>query len=250
MPSTEEFRFAGLNIKGTPAMSAASVRHDLKVAKASADVLVFQEFRWEWYWAQLALVMNPAWGTSPTTGLGRKRPTMGAQAALWKKSMWKRIEVRRVVLHDGVAKVSETRYIRAVLLEHKKTGLRCWFVTTHFVVKGDEKSDPELRQKIFAVDCQRTGAFLDKLIKTGEPIILQLDANVTYRSTRYPLFHNMVQKRNGRMHGTKGVEFLITFPGKNARVQVHDDWIIPTSKLKTDHEGRGITARLVGTGKI
>lgn len=250
MPSSETFRFAGMNIKGTPAMSAASVHHDLKVAKSKADILVFQEFRWEWYWAQLALVMNRAWGTAPTKHLGKKQPVRGAQAVLWKKKHWKRLEARSHLLHSGVAKVSEDRYVRGVLLECKTSGLRCWFVTTHFVVKGDQKRDPSLRQTMFKRDCSVLSEFLEALKKTGHPIVMQLDANVTPLSGNYPYFARVIEKHNGRMHGNKGVEFLVTFPGKYSRVKVERDWVIPTSELKTDHEGRGITARLVSGGTI
>jgi hypothetical protein len=245
MRKSADYRFAGMNIKGTPAMSARAVAHDLKVMKSRADLAVFQEFRWKWYWAQLALVLNPRWGTFPTMHLGRKHPVRGAQAALWKKKYFKRIETRRSLLHDGVAKVSESRYITAVLLEDRKSMHRFWIVSTHYVVRGDNQTDPKIRQVMFHRDVSTTGAFLNRLQKTGQPIIMELDANVRPSSSHYGAFVRMIESRGGRMHGTKGVEFLVTFPGKHSRIQVIRDWVIPTSELKTDHEGRGITFRLV-----
>lgn len=246
MIETRIHRFVGMNIKGNPAMSAKKVRSDVKVAKSYSDVAVFQEFRWDWYWKALGKALPSFWGTSPGRKHGEKHPVMAAQAVLWNRRRWKKIDTRTILLHTGKAKVSETRYLRAVLLEDRKAGLRAWFVTTHFVVGGDEAKDSPLRKKMLRGNQGTLDAFLRDLKDTGYAVICQLDANIRRTSSAYDGFMLMLRSLSANIHGAHGVEFLFTIDGPESAVKVVADWQISTSKLNTDHEGRGISFRLRG----
>jgi hypothetical protein len=248
--STEWFRFVGMNIKGTPAMTREQVEHDLAVAKSTASVVVVQEFKWRAYWRSARKVIGTGkwkdrWNTSPGLTAGALRPVRGAQAVLWLNRDWKRLNTRVWLLHDGVAGISETRYVRAVLLEHRKTKLACWFLTTHFVVGGDMHTDGMRRRMMLAGNINTLRACLIDLRRSGHPIIGQLDANVHRQSEAYPRLLAIFRGAGAKVHGYHGVEYLFVIQGRTAKVEVRSDWIVSTSRLETDHEGRGITARLV-----
>jgi hypothetical protein len=247
--TTRWFRFLGMNIKGSPAMTAVEVAQDLAVAQDRCSVLVTQEFKWPWYWRTLrtavALTSPSFWRTSPGLVPGFAMPVRGAQSIMWKGRRWKRTGTKLALLHKGIAGISEDRFIRAVLLQDRKTRLRCWFLSTHFVVGGDRVSDSARRRSVMAGDLAAFGAFVDELVATGHPIIGQLDANLRPGSEVYRPFLKIVRRHKGEFHGAHGVEFLFTIDGRTTSIEVKDDWIVPTYEVNTDHEGRGITARIV-----
>lgn len=250
MTRTSWRRFVGLNIKGTPAMRAAAVRHDLELALGRASVIVLQEFKWPWYWRTLGRVVarrrERRWRSFPGFLRGLARPVFAAQAVVWRSHGWKRRGSRRRLLHRGAAGISESRQLRAALLEDKETKLRAWFGTTHFVVGGDQDTDGPRRRAILEHDLEQLDAFLGELTATGYPVLFQLDANIRPSSDAYPAFRAVLKRHRARLHGARGVEYLFTINGRHGRVGVLRDWTIPTSELRTDHEGRGITFRLLG----
>lgn len=248
--TTDWFRFLGMNIKGTPAMTAMQVAEDLAVGQKNCSVLVTQEFRWPWYWRTLRTAValtapRSLWRTSPGLVPGFAMPVRGAQSILWKGRRWKRVGTKLTRLHKGIAGISEDRFIRAVLLQDRETRLRCWFLTTHFVVGGDRATDSSRRRNVMAVDLAGFGTFVDELAATGHPIIGQLDANLRPASEVYKPFLKIVRRHKGEFHGNHGVEFLFTIDGRTTSIEVKKDWTVPTTELNTDHEGRGITARIV-----
>lgn len=249
---TDWFRFLGMNIRGTPAMPAEAVEHDLKVARERCDVLVVQEFRWPWYWKTARRVIGRGtrtnrWRSNPGYAKGLLAPVLGAQAILWKADRFKQVRNLRSLLHLGRAKISENRYLRASLLQDRSTGISFWAGSTHFVVGGDESSDPKLRRSILATDIKNLDAFLGRLVKSGHPVFMQLDANVRSTSETYDEFMAVMRKHGATLHGGLGIEYLLTIDGRETRVEVKGHWIVSTNAIRTDHEGRGITARLVRT---
>lgn len=245
---SRKHRFAGANIKGTPKMSAESVREDVLVIRDASDVAVVQEFKWFWYWGTLIRVVGKGkwktrWSSSPGFARGKADPQRGAQACLWSNAEWKKVRSRVWVLHRANA-YSATRYIRAVLLEDRDTGQRCWFVTTHFVVGGDNRSDPIQARNILRHDIITLGRFLNSL-GDKHPIVCQLDANIGKGSQAYAPWMDMLKGQDAKVHGEHGVEYLFTIDGTDAKVKVEDVWIIGGARLNTDHEVRGITFRLV-----
>lgn len=246
MTATEPRRFVGQNIKGTPAMPARKVHHDLRVVRRHSDAFAVQEFKWPWYWTALATVLKTdRWGIWPRARRGLARPISGAQAVGWRRRVWRKRDTAMALLHDGVAKVSDPRWLRAVLLEDPTTGLAAWHGGTHFVVGGDAPTDPPIRRTMMAGDLDALDDFLTRLTRTGHPVIFELDANINRRhASTYREFRELVDERGGRFHGELGIEYLFTIPGREVVVDVQDTWTIPKGDLFTDHEGRGITYRL------
>lgn len=245
MSTTPARRFVGQNIKGTPAMSAAKVRHDLRQVRAHADVAVLQEFKWRWYWVGLRATLA-AWGTYPGKVRGIGSPIRGGQPVLWKRDLWRRLDHRARLLHDGHAGWSDDRLLRAELLaDATLAALACWFAGTHFVVNGDKATDPAIGRQMMATDQAHLDAFLTDLQATGWPIILELDANIAVGSAAWGPFLQIIEAHHGQFVGTKGVEYLVVFQGTKAQVEILESWTIPTSQLYTDHEGRGLTFRIV-----
>jgi hypothetical protein len=244
-------QFLGLNIKGTPAMPARAVAHDLRVAKRRASVVAVQEFKWPWYWRQLGRVLpargkRRGWQAYPNHELGLARPGFGAQAILWSSAHWRKIGSRRALLHEGEPKISERRWLRAALLADRQTGRHAWFGSTHFVVGGDRPEDGPIRQAMLSRDLDALDKFLALLTRDGHPVVFQLDANLRSSSGQtYRRFRAILKRHGAQLHGNlKGVEFLFTIDGKRTAVEVRRAWEVPVSELRTDHEGRGITFRL------
>lgn len=245
--------FLGMNVRGTPAMPPAAVRHDLGVALNGAGVIALQEFRHRRYWRELrkATKRHPArWRTFPALPVAILRPVFAGQPLVWRADQWRVQGRRRRLLHSGSAGISEDRHIRAVLLEERRSGIPCWFATTHYVVGGDNPGDGSRRRLLLAQDVTVTDELLTDLRKTGHPIILQLDANIRLGSGAWTAFRRMIRSHGGTFVGHLGVEFMIVFQGTGAGagVLVVNDWIVPTSRLRTDHEARGITIRLEAGG--
>lgn len=256
--ATEWSHFLGANIKGTPAMSADKVRADLRHLRSRTDLLVVQEFKWSWYWRvardEMATVLSRGeitdrWGASPGFAAGFKDAVAGAQACLWSRAEWKKIRTKRWLLHPSTPGISDDRYQRAVLVEHRKTKQRVWLYTTHFAVGGDRRGDPQRNRTVLALDIDRMGIALTYLRGTGHPVLGQLDANIARDSAAYPGFKKMLDDHGARLHGEHGVEYLFSINGKRTRVEVKNDWVVlPKSRkgpLNTDHEARGVTFRLV-----
>lgn len=251
--ATGWFRIGNANIKGTPAMRGWAVEHDLEVLVAAhLSAFVVQEFRWRWYWIKALLVLvkrqprGKRWACSPGFARGALRPVRGAQAVFWRRDVWRRRRtiVRR--LHDGYKKVSEPRWIRAVLLEHKATGMLVWLWSTHNVVRGDDAGDPALRRGILAGDLAVIDSTLRMLKATGHPVIGGLDANIHRGSEAYAALMAIVRRHSLEVVGDHGVEYVLVGDGEaGSEVQVKADSIIPTGMLETDHEVRVVTARLV-----
>lgn len=245
---TKPRKFLGMNIKGHPAMKASQVSADLVVGRRNCDVLAMQEFRWPWYWRVLSKSLPNAarfWHSAPRKGQGLMHPTKGAQALTWRTQLWDHEETCTRLLHKGEAKISEVRYLRAVLLKDKVSGLKCWFGSTHFVVGGDEEDDGPIRKKMMAQDLERFENFLVTLKKSEEPILFQLDANIHVGSEAYGQFRSLLARQDAVIHGNHGVEYLISINGPRTKVQVLRNWYISPKVLFTDHEGRGVTYCLV-----
>lgn len=243
--------FIGANIKGTPAMRAAAVEHDLAVLRWLADLLVLQEFRWPWYWRAARRVMRRLrrrrrrWSSTPGFKNGLARPVFGAQACMWRSELWRRKDVRARLLHDGEPKVSEDRFIRAALLEDRRVPeLDVWIGSTHFVVRGDMAADPKVRRDIMARDLEVLDDFLGELVKTGKAVIFELDANLRPGSAVYPEFRRILKKHGARIVGHHGVEFLFVIDGDDVGVMVLKHFEVGVGRLKTDHEARGMHFRL------
>lgn len=259
---TRRYRIVGMNIKGTPPMRGDQVEHDLDVAVDAyeAQIILTQEMRWRWYFRRVAKVLRRrvtgrskatgSWAHSPTLDQAIARPVFAAQAVFWRADLLRRRQTARRRLHKGYAKISELRQLRGVLLQDREhwndPDMAWWNGTTHFVVGGDEDRDPEKRRDILLEqDLPAFAGWLDDMLATGHGAVVQLDANIRKRSGAYDDFMRVVERRQGRVIGEHGVEYLLVFQPRNGtRIDVLNAWQIPTSRLETDHEGRGLTMRL------
>lgn len=255
------FTLAGMNIKGNPPMRAAKVAEDLEQGQQVAEVIVTQEMRWTWYFRQVARILKPrqfddgrtrpgpSWGHAPRLSKAVAAPVFAAQAVFWRADLLRRRQTLTHRLHRGRAKISESRQLRAVLLqdrEHDDRDMAFWAGTTHFVVGADAAGDGPIRQDIlYDEDLPRFDRWLETMAATGHPIIVELDANIHRGSAAYDDLLAIVHHHGGRIVGEHGVEYLIVIPGSNGvRVDVLGHGTIPTRKLNTDHEGRLVTFRL------
>ena len=243
--TTPWFRFGGANIKGTPAMKASAVAHDLRVLSKEVDVAVLQEFKWRWYWVTLHAILKGLWGTAPKWRDAVPHPIKGAQAVIWRRKMFKRLDEKAMLLHDGRGGISDDRWLRAARLQVKGTLLSFWALTTHYVVGGDMAGDgPERKDMMYREDIPNLDKMLTALLRSGWPVILELDANIHRTSAAYDEFMAVIRKHKGQVIGAVGVEYLVVFQGTKAGLDVRNAGIIPTSRLKTDHEVRTVEARV------
>lgn len=233
--------FAGANIKGTPSMKAASVVHDMRLLMKTASVFVVQEYKWKWYWQAASALAGVLWGSFPGVKTGISAPIVGAQAIFWKRALWLKVHTFSYPafnFREDNAGIMDNRWIRAVLLKSKKNGFTAWFVTTHFVVGGDEMSDGPQRKEFMQQNINRLDHVLEKLQNTGYPIMGELDANIHKGTWAYAEFMSMMHKHGAKFHGELGVEYSFTINGRFGTFTGVDASVIPTSKLKTDHEVR------------
>lgn len=239
--------FAGANVKRT--LTRHQVADDLDVIRKRCGVLALQEFQTRGHWLALTRELT-SWASYPAGPVGLARPVWSAQAITWRRGLWRKRDTRRRRLHKGRKEISELRQLRAVLLEDRQSGQAAWFGTGHFVVGGDMRDDGDIRRGMMRGDLAALDLFLADLTHTGHPGALQLDANLTAGSTyaRDP-FLAILDRHGCHVHGQAGVEWLITWKGRNRQGAVLDavggDWTIGVGKLNTDHEVRGITFRLV-----
>lgn len=240
--------FAGANIKGTRAMPNASVRHDLDIVQNASDVFVVQEFKWSSYWKVFATLMGVAWASFPGKTRSLLRPVEGAQAIFWKKKLFKKL---KTFSHPAFnfdldnAGIMDNRWIRAVLLQDRQDRFTSWYLTTHFVVGGDQAFDGPKRKEFMKQNINRLDHVLTKLQNTGYPICGEIDGNIHKGSWAYALFMEMMHTHGATFHGELGVEYAFTINGRFGTFNKVVPTVIPTSRLKTDHEVRVL--EFVGT---
>ena len=236
--------FAGANIKGTPAMKAKAVRHDLKVLRESADVFGVQEFKWRWYWqvaiAVLGRIAN-RWSSYPGLKAGLGRPSEGAQAIFWKRKLFKRIKGYVAPAFDfriDTSGIMENRFVRGALLRSKVDAFTAWFLSAHFVVGGDDKDDGPVRKLLMHQNIAALDVVLVHMRKTGYPIMGELDANIHPGTWAYIELMKVLNHHGATLHGELGVEYAFTIEGRLGRFTKVKPSRITPDRLFTDHEVR------------
>lgn len=240
--------FGGANIKGTPAMRAKLVRADLKLLTPKLDIIGLQEFRWPWYWDELEDLVGDTWKGFPSMEKGLNSPVLGAQGILFDASLNKRKKTMIAPSFDfdvDTSGIMENRWFRGALLEDRETGLCCWYGSGHNVVGGDAGGDSAKRKMLLRQNLERLDAFLGKMVKSGHPVVFEIDANIHKDSWAYPILMGILKKHGARVLGPHGVEFLWVINGKNGvKVEVVRRWEL-NAGLNTDHEVRCVRHRLV-----
>ena len=249
MKTSSQRSVGGANIKGTPAMPAASVRNDLKKLKSRLDIIGLQEFRHRWYWLVLGALFGERWRSYPSQKAALKQPVFGGQGILWKSNINRKVHSRQMAafdFEDDHSGIMENRWIRAVLLEDRISQLACWYISTHFVVHGDDHGEGPRRQAFMEQNLARLALMLDYCSRTGEPMVLELDANIHKGTWAYFRLMQIFEQYGGRVVGEQGVEFLVVFDGDLTRVVVDKAYVLRPRDigLKTDHEVRCIDHHL------
>lgn len=236
--------FAGANIKGTPAMKAKAVRHDLKVLRQSADVFGVQEFKWRWYWQVAIALLSVAgkrWSSFPGLQKGLGRPSEGAQALFWKRALFKRLRTYVAPAFDfrvDTSGIMENRYVRAVLLRARADAFTAWFFSMHMVVGADADGDSEKRKMLMRQNLAALDAALVHMRKTRYPIMGEFDGNIKPGTWAYVELMKVLSHHGATVHGELGVEYSITIPGPLGRFTKVKPSRITPDHLFTDHEVR------------
>jgi hypothetical protein len=262
--TSQPFRLAHANIRGTPKMSADKVEHDLEIIAGRAGIITLVEFKWRDYWRRLGKVLGMVlpgmkrersehkWRSFPGLARGIASPVAAGQMIAWKGARWRRRRAKTWMLHKGRAGISEDRRIRGCVLEDRPTRLCLVPLVTHNVVGGDRRGDGQQRQDILREeDIPQIVKAVRWALRTGWPVALTLDGNIAADSAAFTLFERTVVDRfGGTIVGEPGIEYVIVYPGRNGTMlEIDDAWTIkPRHRggvLWTDHEVRGITGRLV-----
>jgi hypothetical protein len=243
-----QFTFVGTNIKGTPAMPAAHVRHDLRKIKAVAHVFGVQEFTWPWYWrsAIAVLELGSKWSGFPNRFVGAATPSIGAQAIFWSRKKFRKVKGYAIPAYDfsvDTSGIMRNRYIRAALLEARGNKFRSWFLSTHFVVGGDNAKDGPVRKDLLRQNIANLDKALTHLVRSGYPIMGEFDGNIhKHGSWAFDELMAVLNKHDAVLHGEVGVEYAFTIDNTLGVFQNVEASTIPTSELYTDHEARVLTA--------
>lgn len=229
-------RFVGQNIRATPAMRYKKVREDLRAIKeAGGSVYALQEMKWPWYWTALFRVFGlprpklKGWGRHPRSFMGAR----SAQPIVWRRKVYKLKKRKRKRLHGIAPGISLARFANAVLLEDRDTGLRCWYLSTHYIPGGSGTHGNRRRQRLWRRSVRRTEELLEELLDTGWPVLGSLDGNARGR-----IFSERIRGKKVYYIGERGIDYLILINNDKASVVIQGDGRINASDLNTDHAGR------------
>lgn len=241
--STSVRSFGGANIKGNPSMNAAAVKNDVSILKSRLDIVALQEFEWRWYWRIAKILLDKNWNSFPSFVVGMANPVKGAQGILWKSKLVKRVGSKELPLFNfnlPHAGVMDDRWVRAVHLEDIKTKLRCWYISTHFVVGGDAVGDSARRKHFLTQNIQALDQMIEYCSRTGDAMIFEIDGNLHPNSWAMGMFMKMVNSHGGRVVGGHGVEWMVVFDGTASKIVVDNVYQLEPKKvgMRTDHEVR------------
>lgn len=241
---SKTFTVGGANIKGTPAMKPPAVTNDVRKISRRVDVLITQEFKWRWYWTIIRTMLGPKWGSYPAFVIGIAKPIFGAQGIFWKRRLFRRVTAKVLEAFDfGLDNggIMDNRWVRALLLQEKKSKLQCWFISLHAVVHGDDHGEGDLRQKFMHQNLQALARMLKFVCRSDAPVVVEGDFNIHPGTWAYAELMDIVHQHGGRVVGQHGVEFMIVFDDHcKTKVIVEKNYVLTpkAAGLKTDHEVR------------
>jgi hypothetical protein len=169
------FTSATLNVKSNPEMSQAQVKHDVKKASHTADLIGWQEISPKRYLSAIRQ-LGPNWGTyAPHDGKLQIEDPIS-----WKKSVWQKEDAGFIKTHDGKAKVSPNRYITWVKLKNRATGKDIVRINTHLVsgaFSHGQRPTTAWRQAMWSKHQQKLEALVDHYKKQGLDVVVGGDFN-------------------------------------------------------------------------
>ena len=228
-------RLVSQNIMATPKMRYGKVLADLRrVRQCRPTVVGFNEMKWAWYWAALAIAFPPArgakgWGRYPRTFLGAR----SSQPIVWDKTVLRKVRAEQRLLHAG-GRFTEDRYMNAVLFEVRGTRLRFWVKNKHYLPLADGQPSEPARRRIWREANRRDRAFTDQLVKTGYPVFDIGDYNED---------GPVLGLARWRRHLVPGIiQIILTqhpqLDERETRALIEHLFAIPDDELNTDHGGK------------
>jgi hypothetical protein len=238
-------RIISQNIMGTPAMSAKRVRADMRTMKNLAlGVYCLQEFKFKWYWAALLFYFPVTrWGKYPMGYLGPR----SSQPIIWDRKRYKCLKRRRILLHGGhSARLDpsghgwEDRYITAVLLQDRVTGLCFWVTNRHYLPAAWSSPASSMRRSVWSAANGRDQQFIQELMDDGHVVFALGDYNWPAR-----VYIPVINDHRTNYHGwLKSIDKVITWNNKHGRVYEVAKHEVSTANLNTDHGGKVLVFRL------
>jgi hypothetical protein len=160
-----DFTTVSLNVKNNPLMPQRKVVHDVRKAARLGDLIGWQEIGPARY-REAIRNLGPGWN--------HYMPRHGRYAIpnpiSWKQKEWKKLDAGFVRTHGGEAKISPSRYITWVKLQHRETGRVIVRVNTHLVSGAWSKGyrpAKAWRQRMWRKHIRRLENLVDRFERQG-----------------------------------------------------------------------------------
>lgn len=207
------FRTVNINIKNNPEMPQRAVEHDVKKAAKAGGLIGWNEIGPKRY-ADAIRALGKDWGHYfPKHGQYQIPNPIS-----WKKTVWEKKDEGFLKTHGGLAKVSPSRYITWVELEHKKTGQRVVRLNTHLVsgAWSGQKPTTEWRRAQWNTHMAKLKDLVEKFEKQGKVVIVGGDFNrdshkVLGKDVRY------ASGLDAPTHGKRTLDYVMHTPHDDLR---------------------------------
>ncbi len=207
------FRTVSINVKSNPEMSQDKVLHDVRKAARAGSLIGWNEIGPKRY-ADAIRGLGKDWGHYFPKHGNYQIPN----PISWKKSIWEKKDEGFMKTHGGLAKVSPSRYITWVELEHKKSGQRVVRLNTHLVsgAWSSPKPTTEWRRAQWNTHMKKLDALVEKFEKQGKVVIVGGDFNrdshrVLGKDVRY------ASGLHTPTHGNRTLDYIMHTPHEDLR---------------------------------
>lgn len=254
---TGRIRITTQNVQSLPRMPQAEVVADIELTAKQSTVVLWQEILPERYDKALhALEESGAWETWWGRGRvkddkvekGDHNERAGFNTPIsWRTRVWEFVEGGSWLLHDGVAKICNDRWVNWVVLRHRKTGAEVYFDNAHYVAgawSDKPKYAKDQRKEMWLDGYARHVAWIKQQIQEHPERALCLGGDYNAQLLRDGhLFRQKIAGRRLRSGvGKRSIDHLFLI---NGREWVWD--IIRRERMpgrNSDHQGRRVKAVL------
>lgn len=207
------FGTVNINVKNNPLMPQAKVIHDVKRAAKSGGLIGWNEIGPDRYFKAIR-DLGPEWGHfMPRHGKMRIPNPIS-----FKKDIWQLQDGGFLKTHDGLAKVSPSRYITWAKLKHRDSGRTVVRLNTHLVsgAWSEKKPTTAWRRAQWNVHIRKLTDLVERFKDQGHVVIVGGDFN----RDSYRVLGNKVEYDNKLTVGTHGKRTLdYVMHVRNAAVQ-------------------------------
>jgi hypothetical protein len=242
VPHTNWLRFMTQNVQALPLMPQPDVVEDVKLTAKEAGIICWQEIgpdryekaveglgtRWSHFFGTVGDIDNPI---------------------SWRDRQWNLVKSGQVKLHDGKAKLSKTKWLSWVKLEHKKTGARIIVHNWHYIngaFNNEVNPQEALRLPTWKQDNAVHRELVRGWIDQGLPIIGGGDANRRHGHDLGPLLGKTLAGKKVRYPvSDRSIDVIVVINGENWSWEVDDKNGETMPGRNSDHRGRRARVRLV-----